>query len=139
MGLAPLGITSIVSFVSAYFSVLKKHFTQWLPRQQSIKKELYHCDLTMAESTHPMEIDGDDLTPSARHDKGKSVVVVAAGNPPFAGKAIPWVEKYRPQSLDDVAAHRDIVETGKTLSSPFPSLGFGLSYPRLPLVAHPPK
>ncbi|KAF5955044.1 hypothetical protein HYC85_007900 [Camellia sinensis] len=26
-------------------------------------------------------------------------------------KAIPWVEKYRPQSLSDVAAHRDIVDT----------------------------
>ena len=34
------------------------------------------------------------------------------------GKAIfgldrdaPWVEKYRPQSLDDVAAHKEIVDT----------------------------
>ena len=23
----------------------------------------------------------------------------------------PWVEKYRPQTLDDVAAHKEIVET----------------------------
>lgn len=71
-----------------------------------------------------MEIDGDDdLTYSARPDKGKSVLV--AGNPPGGQKAIPWVEKYRPQSLDDVAAHRDIVDTSKILSSlPFHLLGF---------------
>jgi replication factor C subunit 3/5 len=29
------------------------------------------------------------------------------------GRAAPWVEKYRPQSLADVAAHRDIVDTSK--------------------------
>ncbi|WJX33817.1 Subunit of heteropentameric Replication factor C (RF-C) [Trifolium repens] len=55
----------------------------------------------MAEETHPMEIDVAD--------KGKSVI--AAGNPSYGGKASLWVEKYRPQSLDDVAAHRDIVDT----------------------------
>ncbi|CAL5384885.1 unnamed protein product [Camellia sinensis] len=32
-------------------------------------------------------------------------------------KAIPWVEKYRPQSLSDVAAHRDIVDTIDRLTS----------------------
>lgn len=25
----------------------------------------------------------------------------------------PWVEKYRPQSLDDVAAHKEIVDTSR--------------------------
>lgn len=74
----------------------------------------------MAQTTHPMDI--DDHTYTASPDKGKSVVF--AGNPPAAGKAIPWVEKYRPLSLDDVAAHRDIVDTSKTLSPPFISLGF---------------
>ncbi|KAK2389922.1 Subunit of heteropentameric Replication factor C (RF-C) [Trifolium repens] len=48
----------------------------------------------MAEETNPMEID-----------------VIAAGNPSYGGRASLWVEKYRPQSLDDVAAHRDIVDT----------------------------
>nr|KYP55130.1 Replication factor C subunit 5 [Cajanus cajan] len=57
----------------------------------------------MAEMTYPMDIDSDD--------KGKSVVVAANPPPAAAAKAIPWVEKYRPQSLDDVAAHRDIVDT----------------------------
>lgn len=54
---------------------------------------------------------GHSLKPD---NKGKNVVVSAA--PPDA-KATPWVEKYRPQSLDDVAAHRDIVETIDRLAS----------------------
>lgn len=56
----------------------------------------------MAVATAPMEIDGD--APPVRHSKGKA---------PLAsdGKSAPWVEKYRPQSLADVAAHRDIVDT----------------------------
>lgn len=65
--------------------------------------------------TSPMVIDGDDNNYSARPDKGKSVV--AAGNP-SDGKDTPWVEKYRPKSLDDVAAHRDIVDTSKTQRFP---------------------
>lgn len=32
-------------------------------------------------------------------------------------KATPWVEKYRPQSLADVAAHRDIIDTIDRLTS----------------------
>ncbi|PKA61556.1 hypothetical protein AXF42_Ash018844 [Apostasia shenzhenica] len=52
-----------------------------------------------------MEIDGQ--APPARFDKGKSPTI-AGGE--FA-KSAPWVEKYRPQSLADVAAHRDIVDT----------------------------
>ncbi|KAK9167487.1 hypothetical protein Scep_002678 [Stephania cephalantha] len=32
-------------------------------------------------------------------------------------KSVPWVEKYRPQSLADVAAHRDIVDTIDRLTS----------------------
>lgn len=65
----------------------------------------------MAGILSPMDIDGEDNNYSARPDKGKSVVV--AGNS-SDGKATLWVEKYRPKSLDDVAAHRDIVDTSKT-------------------------
>lgn len=64
----------------------------------------------MAETT-PMIIDDDDNNYSAKPDKGRNVVV--AGNPPDR-KGTPWVEKYRPKSLDDVAAHRDIVDTSKS-------------------------
>lgn len=69
----------------------------------------------MAEETHPMDIDGAAQTNSfsANPDKGKSVIL--AGNPSHGGKASLWVEKYRPQSLDDVAAHRDIVDTSNSL------------------------
>lgn len=28
-------------------------------------------------------------------------------------REVPWVEKYRPTSLDDVVAHKEIVDTSK--------------------------
>lgn len=58
-----------------------------------------------------MEIDGalGSLTPPMPSKlKGKSIAALTPD-----GKSAPWVEKYRPQSLDDVAAHRDIVDTSK--------------------------
>ncbi|KAL0351510.1 UNVERIFIED_CONTAM: Replication factor C subunit [Sesamum calycinum] len=70
----------------------------------------------MAEVVSLMDIDDDnDNSHSLKlNSKGKNVVVSAA---PSDSKATPWVEKYRPQSLDDVAAHRDIVETIDRLAS----------------------
>ncbi|CAA0809961.1 Replication factor C subunit 5 [Striga hermonthica] len=64
----------------------------------------------MAEVISLMDIDGenDDSRFPKPNTKGKNVVVSAG---PADTKATPWVEKYRPQSLEDVAAHRDIVET----------------------------
>lgn len=64
----------------------------------------------MTEQISVMDIDGEDYRAGlpSKPDGGKGVV--AAGTPPD-GKATPWVEKYRPQSLADVAAHRDIVDT----------------------------
>jgi hypothetical protein len=35
-------------------------------------------------------------------DKGKGPVLTAE---------VPWSEKYRPKTLDEVAAHKDIIET----------------------------
>nr|XP_011458804.1 PREDICTED: replication factor C subunit 3 [Fragaria vesca subsp. vesca] len=70
----------------------------------------------MAELITPMDIDGDDTNPSSlkpNNDKGKNVAVSG----PIHGEATPWVEKYRPQSLADVAAHRDIVDTIDRLAS----------------------
>ncbi|CAA7404087.1 unnamed protein product [Spirodela intermedia] len=60
------------------------------------------------EEASAMEIDGP-LPPSKSHHNGRGKGVAAA--PPPDGKSAPWVEKYRPQSLADVAAHRDIVDT----------------------------
>ncbi|KAF7018150.1 hypothetical protein CFC21_031465 [Triticum aestivum] len=51
----------------------------------------------------PMDIDAAAVRPAT---KGKATLSAAA-----AVKSSPWVEKYRPQSLADVAAHRDIVDT----------------------------
>ncbi|KAG6530029.1 hypothetical protein ZIOFF_012250 [Zingiber officinale] len=63
----------------------------------------------MAKASAPMEIDDASL-PSSTTDKGKSLF---ASDP----KSAPWVEKYRPQSLADVAAHRDIIDTIDRLTS----------------------
>ncbi|KAG6526215.1 hypothetical protein ZIOFF_016197 [Zingiber officinale] len=63
----------------------------------------------MAKASAPMEIDDGSL-PSSTTDKGKSLF---ASDP----KSAPWVEKYRPQSLADVAAHRDIIDTIDRLTS----------------------
>lgn len=37
-------------------------------------------------------------------DKGKGPVLTAE---------VPWSEKYRPKTLDEVAAHKDIIDTSK--------------------------
>ncbi|QCE15764.1 replication factor C subunit 3/5 [Vigna unguiculata] len=58
-------------------------------------------------TTHLMEIDSD----SDDHSISAGENDIVATDLTSFGKAIPWVEKYRPQSLDDVAAHRDIVDT----------------------------
>ncbi|KAJ3695961.1 hypothetical protein LUZ60_001338 [Juncus effusus] len=58
----------------------------------------------------PMEIDAAAPPPSAGPSKGKAPLLPG-------GKSAPWVEKYRPQSLADVAAHRDIVDTIDRLTS----------------------
>lgn len=49
----------------------------------------------------------DDDAPRSKSDKGKSPIRAAVNGV----KSGPWVEKYRPQSLADVAAHRDIIDT----------------------------
>ncbi|CAM0147361.1 unnamed protein product [Urochloa decumbens] len=56
-----------------------------------------------ATAATPMDIDAA-APPAGAAAKGKAPL-----NAP--GRAAPWVEKYRPQSLADVAAHRDIVDT----------------------------
>lgn len=65
----------------------------------------------MAEVISVMDIDDDykdkDDDTKTIPDKGKNAVVLSDT------RATPWVEKYRPQSLADVAAHRDIVDTSK--------------------------
>ncbi|KAK6340955.1 hypothetical protein TWF696_009268 [Orbilia brochopaga] len=60
------------------------------------------------------EMDLDDgpvdssITFSTSEAKGKRS---AANLPVEVGDSLPWVEKYRPQSLDDVSGHEDILKT----------------------------
>jgi replication factor C subunit 3/5 len=69
----------------------------------------------MAEAIALMDIDEEEnQNHLSKPNKGKKVVVPAT---PPGGKATPWVEKYRPQSLADVAAHRDIIDTSYYLLS----------------------
>ncbi|GAY52142.1 hypothetical protein CUMW_139610 [Citrus unshiu] len=67
-----------------------------------------------AETVSLMDFDEDENQNLKPKDNGKNVIV--SGTPPDI-KASPWVEKYRPQSLADVAAHRDIVDTIDRLTS----------------------
>ncbi|OMO50668.1 ATPase, AAA-type, core [Corchorus olitorius] len=71
--------------------------------------------MAMAEVVSLMDIDDDDSQQKENHsqklNKGKNVVTATDT------KATPWVEKYRPQSLAEVAAHRDIVDTIDRLTS----------------------
>ncbi|XP_071693870.1 replication factor C subunit 3 [Rutidosis leptorrhynchoides] len=60
-----------------------------------------------------MEIDDDTPSQQPNINKGKAV----ATPPPPHTKTTPWVEKFRPQSLADVAAHRDIIDTIDRLTS----------------------
>ena len=78
----------------------------------------------MAEVISLMDVDDDN---PSQHDKGKAVM--ASGGvppPPNHTKATPWVEKFRPQSLADVAAHRDIIDTSMLIAV-FYILGFRIS------------
>ncbi|XP_023550699.1 replication factor C subunit 3-like [Cucurbita pepo subsp. pepo] len=69
----------------------------------------------MSEAIAVMDIDDDN----GNNEDEKSVEGKNVANPADApdGKAIPWVEKFRPKSLADVAAHRDIVDTIDKLTS----------------------
>lgn len=84
----------------------------WHINDCSLKREE---NLRMAEVISPMDIDNDNANDdhAARNLKGKNTIVHSSAH----SKATPWVEKYRPQSLSDVAAHRDIVETIDRLAS----------------------
>ncbi|KAG5561153.1 hypothetical protein RHGRI_004238 [Rhododendron griersonianum] len=86
---------------------------RWTPREGN---EAAHWDgsITAVLGSPIMDIDddnpGDNNSPKPSYNKGKHVVTFRH----------PWVEKYRPQSLADVAAHRHIVDTSNHLFPQFP-------------------
>ncbi|XP_078442462.1 replication factor C subunit 3 [Wolffia australiana] len=81
-----------------------RHFRQKKPKRSI---EPSNLPAMAAEEDKPSAMEIDDVlpSPSLRLDK-------KCQPPPVPhAKSAPWVEKYRPQSLADVAAHRDIVDT----------------------------
>ncbi|KAL7934886.1 hypothetical protein V8C35DRAFT_321587 [Trichoderma chlorosporum] len=66
----------------------------------------------MSDYEDEMDVDGPgpsaDITFSAEATKGKRS---AANLPVEAEDTLPWVEKYRPVTLDDVSGHQDILAT----------------------------
>lgn len=55
----------------------------------------------MATTAEPMQTDAGPSTSKKK------------GDPLVEKKDAPWVEKYRPKTLDDVAAHKEIIDTSK--------------------------
>jgi hypothetical protein len=51
----------------------------------------------------------DRRAAAAAGASGKAPPAAAANN--AAANNQPWIEKYRPRTLDDVAAHKDIIDT----------------------------
>lgn len=72
----------------------------------------------------PMEVDGGGAKNGpvpGRVDKGKGPALPEAAVQDHLLTA-PWVEKYRPKTLADVAAHKDIVNTSElTMTSNAPA------------------
>ena len=67
----------------------------------------------MSDIEDDMDVDGpgfkDTVTfSSGDTNKGKRT---AANLPVEAEDSLPWVEKYRPDTLDDVSGHQDILAT----------------------------
>jgi len=68
----------------------------------------------MSEYGDDMDVDGDApardslMFSSDNTAKGKRS---AANLPVEAEDSLPWVEKYRPDTLDDVSGHQDILAT----------------------------
>ncbi|EPT02994.1 hypothetical protein FOMPIDRAFT_1116968 [Fomitopsis schrenkii] len=58
-----------------------------------------------------MQIDTAEQTPRAATDKGKGKAVATELNEHYDKDNLPWVEKYRPVTLDDVVSHKDITGT----------------------------
>uniref|UniRef100_A0A8H7NL00 Uncharacterized protein n=1 Tax=Bionectria ochroleuca TaxID=29856 RepID=A0A8H7NL00_BIOOC len=66
----------------------------------------------MSDIENEMDVDvpapSKDITFSSEVTKGKRTT---ANLPVEAEDSLPWVEKYRPTTLDDVSGHQDILAT----------------------------
>lgn len=66
----------------------------------------------------PMDVAAPTSAPAPAADKGKGKLgppppPVVFAHAPVDTASQPWVEKYRPKTLDDVCAHRDIIDTSE--------------------------
>lgn len=55
-----------------------------------------------------MEVDSENQDLNSAMKEGAAAVKTPAASP---GVGLPWIEKYRPKTLDDLVAHEDIVST----------------------------
>ena len=111
-----------LSHTHSLFLIPHSSFLTLKKEKHSPQIQQHHKIFIMTEVVSLMDIDDDNNKPNNNNNsniKGKNVVV------PGESKATPWVEKYRPQSLADVAAHRDIVDTSLV------TLSLSLSFPRV--------
>ena len=82
-----------------------------------------HFDLTDIA----MEIDGEAKAEQAGEQVGRTRQEHNA----VAAMTSPWIEKYRPETLQDLIAHQDIVETGEkfpAISARRHALRYGSSF-----------
>jgi hypothetical protein len=56
------------------------------------------------------------MTEPMQADPAGPSTSIPKGDPLVEKKDAPWVEKYRPKTLDDVAAHKEIIDTSKLLA-----------------------
>jgi replication factor C subunit 3/5 len=68
----------------------------------------------MSDFEDEMDVDEQRVAPSILFSSDKSTTKgkrSAANLPVEAEDSLPWVEKYRPDTLDDVSGHQDILAT----------------------------
>ncbi|KAJ3188825.1 Replication factor C (RF-C) subunit [Gaertneriomyces sp. JEL0708] len=58
----------------------------------------------------PMDIDQPVIT-AVRKDKGKGKALAPATSSKASDENLPWVEKYRPETLEELISHQDIIST----------------------------
>jgi hypothetical protein len=74
----------------------------------------------MPGAADPMQVDdaaaaaaGAGAGAGAGPSSSKQAQQKQRGDPLVERKDAPWVEKYRPKTLDDVAAHKEIIDTSE--------------------------
>lgn len=72
----------------------------------------------------------DTTTTTSKLDKGKGKEGELGLAKLLSEDNLPWVEKYRPVTLDDVVAHKDIISTSEFIYLSVNARAIGLTLPR---------